>query len=103
MASRIHLIENLGLIEPLPGAVDEHESGYWAVTEARAASLVGGDIYFHRKQAEPSYLGGQILGFRVQGDGQYVGRVIFRFRADPTYSGVSAGADGWAMEKKIVR
>jgi hypothetical protein len=103
MALRIHLIEKLGLIEPLPDAVDEYESGYWALTQARAESLVGGEIYFHRKQAEPSHLGGQILGFRVQEDGQYVGRIIFRFRADQTCCGVSAGAEGWAMEKKIVR
>lgn len=103
MASRIHFIEKLDLIHSVAGTPDEHESGYWAVTPTRAASLVGGEIFFHRKRADPSHLGGQILGFREQPDGQYAGRIIFRFRADGACSGVLAGTEGWGMEKKIVR
>ncbi len=102
MASSIHLIERLGLIRPVAGSAGEFESGFWAVAEETAADLVGGDIYFHKKRAEPSFFGGRILGFRRQIEGEYVGRIIFRFRSEMDHEGVVTEREGWGMEKKIV-
>ena len=97
----IHLIEKKGFIKTLPDSSDEWESGYWAVPESTANALVGGEIYFHKKQAELSFFGGRILGFRVDTDA-YAGRIVFRFRFDIVCRGVSAGQGGWSVEKKIV-
>lgn len=98
----IHLIEQKGNIWKVKDTTDEWESGYWVVAEATAAKLVGGDLYLHSKQAEPSHFGGTILGFRVQPDGEVAGRFIFRFKATINHRGVLAGQDGWGNEKKLV-
>lgn len=100
-ATGIHLIEKLGLIRQIEGPSGEYESGFWKVGHRTAEGLVGGDIYFHRKRAEPSFFGGRILSFRIQPDGKYADRIIFRFRAMPSRQGVATGSDGWGMEKKF--
>lgn len=101
--SALHLIENHGRIRTVDEAAGEHESGYWKIADRTATELVGADIYFHRKQSEPSYFGGRILGFRKQTDGEYSGRIVFRFRASPEHEGRKTTADGWGREKKFVR
>jgi hypothetical protein len=98
---RIHLIEKMGFIRRVSDADKEYESGYWKVPENTATALVGGEIYFHKKQAEESFFGGRITGYRVDNE-MYPGRIIFVFCFDKNFRGVSAGQDGWSMEKKIV-
>lgn len=100
MPTKIHLIEQMNGIRKLEGQV--HESGSWAVTPETAEALVGGDIYFHKKQKEPSFYGGKILGFRLETEGEHVGRIIFRFEFTPEHKNVSSGSGGWSNEKKMV-
>ena len=99
----IHLIEKENLISRLAGSQTEYESGYWALPEYDAKELVGGHIYFHERQIEPSFYGGLITGFRIQQTEPYKDRVVFRFEPKPNCRGVRAGRDGWQYEKKIVR
>jgi hypothetical protein len=101
MPRRIHVIERLKNFSRVEG--DVFESGLWDVSLTRAEELVGGDIYFHQKQKEPSYFGGKILGFRVHdGDDEYRGRLIFRFEYSRAHKEVLAGDGGWSYEKKII-
>jgi hypothetical protein len=102
MPRRIHLIEKLNLIQRIEGNI--HESGYWEVSSQIAHDLVGGDIYFHRKQKEPSFFGGKILSYRIhEADDEYPrGRIIFRFEFSQKHRGVLAGDGGWSYEKKII-
>lgn len=77
------------------------ESGDWALPEAKAKSLRGGSILFHKKRSEPSYFGGLILSYRLQEKGQKKGAVIFTFeyRADHR---LVLGQGGWNKDMKIV-
>lgn len=101
MPRRIHFIERLKNFEKIEG--DIWESGLWAVSPATAESLVGADIYFHRKKKETSYFGGRILGYRIHdGNDEYRGRIIFRFEYSRAHKDISAGDEGWSFEKKIV-
>jgi hypothetical protein len=101
MPQKIHLIEKLGYIKPLEGNI--HESGFWDVKHSQAEALIGGDIYFHKRQKEPSFFGGKILGYRVhEEDDDLKGRIIFRFEYSRAHKKVLAGAEGWSYEKKIV-
>src|SRR5437667_3644467 len=101
MSKRIHLIERESLFIKIEGHV--HESGYWGVGDETAQSLVGGDIYFHKKQKEESFFGGKIVGFRVhQDDDERHGRIIFRFEFSSAHRGVLAGNGGWSNAMKIV-
>lgn len=98
---KIHLIEKLGLFQPVEGNI--YESGNWDIPPHRADELVGGDIYFHKKQKEPSYYGGKILGYRIYDQGDELdGRIIFRFEYSRGHKNVIAGEGGWSYEKKIV-
>ena len=85
-----------------PSTKDEWESGYWTLTPAVAASLVGGDVYFHSAQKEASHFGGKVLGSRVQVGGAFDGRTVVRFRYTKKHRGVSGGQGGWGVERKIV-
>jgi hypothetical protein len=98
----IHLIEQKGNVWKVKGTADEWESGYRVVAEDTASKLVGGDLYLHSKQAEPSHFGGTILSYRVQVDGDLAGRYIFRVRTTVKHRGVLAGREGWGNEKKLV-
>ena len=102
-AIAIHLVERVGLMRMIDPTSREYESGFWVIGQQTAAELVGCDIYFHKKRAEPSFFGGQILSFRVQPEGEHAARIIFRFRPLQSHKGVVAGAEGWGQEKKIVR
>lgn len=105
MPRRIHLIERGGAFKKIEGNIIE--SWCWEIPARTAESLVGGDIYFHKRQKEPSYFGGKILAYRVHDsdDGAFPlcrGRVIFIFESSREHRGVSAGEGGWSYEKKIV-
>lgn len=101
MSRRIHLIERLGKIRKIEGRL--HESGLWDVTPQTADELVGGDIYFHKKQKELSFFGGKILSYRIhEEDDEYRGRVIFNFESSSDHKNFSSGEGGWSNEKKIV-
>ncbi len=101
MPRKIHLIERMGHIQKTEGRI--HESGFWDVSPTTAQALIGGYIYFHKKQKEPSFFGGRILGYRTHDDDdEYRGRIIFRFEYSAEYRNVSAGNGGWSNEKKIV-
>lgn len=101
MTRKIYLIERLRNFKKIEGGV--HESGLWDVATHTAQSLVGGDIYFHDRQKEPSYFGGKILGYRIhESDDQYNGRIVFLFEPSIEHKKVSSGSGGWSNEKKIV-
>lgn len=97
----IHLIER-DIRYSRIGQGPEWESGFWALTETQAQSLIGAPIFFHKKQIEPSYYGGTITGYRVQADGEFAGRIVFRFVPKPECRGVFAIGEGWQYERKIV-
>jgi hypothetical protein len=97
----IHLIEKENLFTQLSRVPPRYESGYWNVSVETADELKGGNIYFHKKQAELSFFGGAIFDFRVQDQGEYKGRIVFLFEFNPQCRGVSAGGN-WNVEKKIV-
>lgn len=102
MTSTIHLIEDLGNMKMINKENAEWESGWWSVTPETASKLIGGHIYFHKRQAEPSFFGGLILDYRIETTGEWVGRIIFTFKTGLEFKGVKAGSNGWAMEKKFV-
>lgn len=89
----IHLFERKGYFCPILGST-ELESGFWKVTTTDANKLVGKKIYFHKRQAAPSFQGGIITGFRIQPSGLYRRRIIFRFQPKPNCRNVLAG-DEW--------
>lgn len=104
MAS-IHLIRNdpkLPQIKPVQPGSDLFQSGYWVISEAKAAALKGGKIFFHDKKAEPSFFGGEITGFQKVVAGEYAGRIIFILKPDPACKDIKTPRDGWAQEMKIV-
>lgn len=101
----LHLIQNQSdpklLPKPEQLGADVWISGYWNLALDTVKSLVGGQVYFHKAQAKPSFLGGEILDFRMADEPPYAGRIILLFRPDPQAKGVRAGPGGWSMEKKI--
>jgi hypothetical protein len=98
----IHLVERLGNVHRIDRDRNEWESGYWVVGEETAQRLVGGDIYLHDGQNEPSHFGGTILGYRIHRGGDVDGRIVFRFQASVSHKGVMTDREGWGNEKKIV-
>ena len=101
MTKTIHLLEKESLMKKLEG--DVHESGFWKVTPKVAESLIGGDIYFHKKQKESSYFGGKILGYRIHEENdERHGRIIFRFEACRDHRDVLSGSGGWSNSMKII-
>jgi hypothetical protein len=102
---KLHLVERLNNIRPIPDSPGEWESGYWVVSEETAERLVGGDLYVHSSQSEPSHFGGRILSYRVHRDPtkpDIDGRLVFRIKPSPAHKGFVPGREGWGMEKKIV-
>ena len=96
---RIHLIERNDKITKVSDQV--WESGDWSLPEAKAKSLLGGSILFHKKRAEPSYFGGLILNYLIQDKGQKKGLDIFtiEYRADHR---MVLADKGWSKDMKIV-
>ncbi|MEO8005430.1 MAG: hypothetical protein ABI771_11030 [Betaproteobacteria bacterium] len=104
MPSAICLIERLRKQLPLVRGGNEWESGNWDIAEKKAEALVGSRIYFHQKQAEPSYFGGTITAYRVLpvDHPQTPGRIVFTFVRDAQGRGFTAGSTGWRNEQKTI-
>ena len=102
-AREIHFIEDYGKIVPVDKEKREFESGDWKLSTSTAEELVGGRIFFHTHQNEPSFFGGEILGYRLLMEGEYAGRIVFKFRSMPECKNVKTSTSGFGREKKIVR
>ena len=63
--------------------------------------MVGGEIYFHKKQLEPSFYGGTILGYRVHQEGEYQGKIVFKLQYSLSCGNVSTDGSGWNKVMKI--
>ena len=101
----IHIIKNdpgLPAITPVQSGSNIYSSGYWVIAEAKAKSLIGGKIFFHYRQTEPSFFGGIITDAEKVTEGEREGRVVFTFKADQNCKNVKTSRDGWAQEMKIV-
>lgn len=96
---RIHLIERAGNVHRVAGSPDEWVSGDWVISHDTAAKLVGGDLYLHSNQSEPSHFGGRIVGWHPHT--KDTKRIVFVFIASKDYKGFRTGKDGWGVEKKI--
>jgi hypothetical protein len=101
MSKTVHVLEKAGLMKLIEGNI--HDSGYWKVSPTVAESLIGGDIYFHKKQKEASYFGGKILSYRVhEEEDEHRGRIIFRFESSREHRNVLSGDGGWSNAMKII-
>ena len=80
----------------------EWESGSWSIDENKAKELVGGEIYFHEKQQEPSFFGGIITGYRIEQDEQNKARIVFSLRYTAKCRNVKTEKQGWAKKMKII-
>jgi hypothetical protein len=92
----VHFVERRNNVRPLPDAPGEWESGYWVIAEETAQRLVGGNLYLHSGQNEPSHFGGKILGFRVHrdpGSPEIDGRLVFRIKATREHKDVETGRE----------
>lgn len=96
----IHLIEPLNKFVKLPDS--RWESGWWNIDESKAKKLVGGEIYFHKKQQEPSFFGGSITGYRIDQNEQYQGKIVFTLRYDAACRKVKTDKSGWSKKMKII-
>ena len=100
--SRVHLIEKKLLVMCVDKEKRYFESGFWAITTKIATKLLGGDLYLHKSQNQPSFFGGKILSFSKINSGIYQGRIVFLIESSISYKEVLAGNDGWSNEKKIL-
>ena len=99
----IHLIEKKRHMRPIQPKSLTYESGDWTVSPEKARRLHGGMIYFHEKQAEPSYFGGRIIDHRVLPDGSpNAGKVVFIFDRLDEAIGVRTAHEGWGMAQKTI-
>jgi len=100
----LHLIKNDPNLPNFPvvdRATATYTSGFWAVTPEVAQSLVGGRIYFHEAQRDPSFFGGTVIDFQLITEGQYAGRIEFKFRYEAQCRDVRAPGP-WSFEKCYV-
>jgi hypothetical protein len=101
----IHLIKKtdagLPAIVPVAGEPNAYTCGFWTLGEEKARSLIGGQIYFHERQRDPSFYGGQIVDARRTVGGEYAGKVVFKFIFSEDCRGVTTGRDGWSQEMKL--
>jgi len=98
---KIHLKENSNNFVRLKENL--WESGWWALDENRAATLVGGKIYFHKGLQESSFYGGDITGYRVVQDGEHAGLIVFEFKHNKDCRDVRTDKGGWVKKIKIVQ
>ena len=96
----IHLIEPLNKFVKLPDS--RWESGWWNIDESKAKKLVGGEIYFHKKQQEPSFFGGSITGYRIDQNVECQGKIVFTLRYDAACRNVKTDKSGWSKKMKII-
>lgn len=99
--SALHFVERLGNYRQVDGDTNEWESGYWAIKPEAAAQFIGGSLYLHKGQKEPSYIGGIITGFRID-PARESERLIFRFIKKDDHEGVTTAAEGWGNEQKRI-
>ncbi len=101
---RVHCLENNQRMAPLGQGLPEWESGYWyRFGKKNAEALIGGGIYFHPSQEEPSYSGGIIVSYRIEHEVEFKGRYVFKYLPSIDFVGVSAVTDGWTWRyKKLV-
>jgi 5-methylcytosine-specific restriction protein A len=88
-----------GPLEQIDATTDTWKSGYWAIGKSTADTCIGGSIFFHDRQAAPSYLGGEITGFEFV-PYESKDRVLFTFRRMPSHEGIIQ-TEGWYREKAI--
>jgi hypothetical protein len=96
----IHLIEKMNNFIKLQD--NTWEIGWWQLEESKAQKLVGGEVYFHKKQQEPSFYGGIIIGYRIEPDGQYQGKTVFTFNHKQSCRNVKTDKYGWSKKLKII-
>jgi hypothetical protein len=96
----VHMIEQLNNFVKLPDNV--WESGWWSLDEIKAKELVGGEIYFHKKQLEPSFFGGTITGYRIEQEEQNQGRIVFTLQYNAACRNVKTDKQGWSKKMKII-
>lgn len=100
----IHIVKNdpnLPDLRPIAPGSDIYESGYWSLAAATAASLVGGQVFFHQKQSEPSYFGGIIQNMRTSDE--HPGRFVITFQSIASCRGLRTSRAGWSQEMKLVQ
>ena len=97
---------NIHILEPMNNFVKlketEWESGWWNIDEDKAKELVGGKIYFHKKQQESSFFGGIIIGYRIVEDVQNQGKIVFTLQYNADCRNVKTDKHGWSKKMKIV-
>jgi len=102
----IHLIKKsesgLPPIVPVSGEANAYSSGFWTLSEETARSLIGGQIYFHERQRDPSFYGGQIVDAHRTVGGDYPDKIVFKFIFSGDCRGVRTSSDGWSQEMKLV-
>ena len=98
----IHFVEKLNKVRKISDTPLTYESGDWDVSETVASALIGGNLYLHTAQDEPSHFGGRILGYRVLST-EPVGRIVFQIAPTMEHKGVRAGREGWGNEQKRVQ
>ncbi|OPY85551.1 MAG: hypothetical protein A4E71_02021 [Smithella sp. PtaU1.Bin162] len=96
----IHMIEPLNHFVKLQDNM--WESGWWSIDESKAKELVGGEIYFHKKQQEPSFFGGSITGYRIEQAEQYQGKIVFTLQYNAACRNVKTDKHGWSKKMKII-
>ncbi len=96
----IHMVEPLNKFVKLPDS--SWESGWWNLDESKARELVGGEIYFHKKQQEPSFFGGTITGYRLDQDAPSQGKVAFTLQYNAACRNVRTDKNGWSKKMKII-
>jgi hypothetical protein len=81
--------------------MDNYRSGYWKLPKEKAAELVGGCLYLHKKQKEPSFFGGKILDYEMvpYGEGEEL-HVVFTFTPTREQKGVREWGK-WSVGKLV--
>jgi hypothetical protein len=102
----LHLVDREGNMRATGAGPREYESVGWALSEATLQAVVGGRVYFHHKQTEPSFMGGDVLGFRevteVPRPPRKPRRFAITFVADPEGVNVRTDREGWPNFFKFV-
>jgi hypothetical protein len=101
----IHLIKKINnghpAIKKMSGEPNTYTSGFWELSEETAQAFIGGEIYFHEHQRDPSYYGGKILAADGTLDGEYQGKIVFKFVYSAECRDVKTSADRWSQEMKL--
>jgi hypothetical protein len=96
----IHIVETLNKFVRLPD--NQWESGWWDIDEDRAGKLIGGNVFFHKKQMEPSFFGGTITGYRIEQEAQHEGMIVFTLQYNAACRDIRTDKGGWSKKMKII-